>query len=1743
MNRFKEAVKGRGVALIALLMLMAGTVGFPGALKAASYVGTVNGTGYNTLEALISAVKSSNEATIIISMSKNWDAAENAGFNRLLEIPSGKSVILNMNGHIFNRNLAHKTSSRDGELIYLNSNSTLMINGGESSSSHNVWVHSSTDTSKYATTKKTVTGGTLSGGSSSNSSGGIYANSGCNITLNNVTIAGCRADYSWGSGYGGGIWAYGSNINLTLNNTTITGCFAYYGGGGIYYSSGNYLNLDMKDSHVDSNYAGDDGGGIKADGKYLYLTGDGNSTLSGNNAKAKGGGIYGGSNQTISGLTINGNKAGEGGGIYAYGTGLYLSNLKILENDASRGGGIFAYNNSQTIASCMIRENSGHGVYLGAGVKTSFKISGSTVIEENTDAGKGSNLYLSAADWSDNRITFELSKPAKVYISYKDGGHDEIMVTEEASGVKARDCTQFLFSDQAGYYFGFDPAPEKRKIMRYKGTRPAVPEAVKVPAADANDATKTGGSDTKAGIKDTISVGGMDFNLLRGFFRHVKGDSYEENSDAVFYYSDGLFFEDPATYNSHLATLSLSLANSSMYLNGPTEPVEGNSYYDKHIAARQFLADIGCSDRSIYLNDSYINKPLIDSIGVIMGNKALAKSDGTDTGKILLPVVIRSGGYESEWGSNMTLGDSQNKEHSGFAKAADKVFDELMAYITDQGLTDKYNNGNIKFWLVGFSRGGATANITAKRLVEKISSEGKSDEVFAYCCEAPKGGHDRAETLNDKTKYYCIHNLINTVDLVPYVGPEQMGIKRYGVDHYIPGTDRGPVQSSSVTVRRGNASNTAMTVTTYADNSPLETKSSAYDNKRTTMLTHLKAIDSAMVFDDYFNPMSMSFVPVKTFANGNYEGNLAEDYVKDLIRFLQEGTSPGDYDHFSQAVRNRDVYFSDYQQALRNIIGMLYSMDPAKKDGFTGKASTIADRMSYSFMIDVYFNLIGKWHTLDSNKRKSYVSSFWDLLKGTGALSFLNDKEKKTLEAGFPALVDMMMRLLDADNAYKPGDNTEISKWAKGMTQTMAYIATLVSYSGYILSCHYPEVDLAWARSYDSWYANETREYEISLTGLNMEAPGAYIMDGGTERALSSEGTNNVTGFKKLILDRKDIVGEAIYYDITDSKTGTTLKNKVYRGGVDLAVDKDVDRTYTVKTYAISYGIQSRAKTYTIKVTASSGDTYDLDSIPDPMDIENIEYGSDLTAFLPRTVRIVLTDGTVREAGVTWDDPVKQSGSSDPRDETEYGVDGTITLPDDVDNPRGVNLEVFLTMWVKGTYRAFGVEASIPSGEVLSDFFVTLSTDESGGIIYYTTDGSDPTDASIRYKGEAIPIRRADAVGGIVTLKAITYKAGLWESNISAFSYSFGWDVPIPLPANHTYNGRPQVGIPASPFYKVVKITGGGVKNARGDATGTRPGTYRVTLRLNSGYRWLEKINDDGSRETSTGDKVISFTIKDDGRGSGGGGYHDDDDDYSGSGDSYTNGILPTAGVSLLPGGRPAAVNGPVPTVSRRGKIGWEAIKDLLLEGTDKDVKVEMNGTTVVPADILESIRGKDITLSLEMGNGFTWIIKGTDIGPGALKDINLGVKKDRGGIPVDVYNAITGENYSIAISLESTGDFGFKAALSLDLERKNAGLYANLFYYNPSGGKAEFISAGLIGEDGTALLEFTHASDYLIVINKEVLDPGRGGKNEKSAQAESDKGEVTSVKARTIPIWFIVIMVVVLLAGAFGVYCIYRRR
>ena len=135
----------------------------------------------------------------------------------------------------------------------------------------------------------------------------------------------------------------------------------------------------------------------------------------------------------------------------------------------------------------------------------------------------------------------------------------------------------------------------------------------------------------------------------------------------------------------------------------------------------------------------------------------------------MIPVIVRGGGYESEWAGNFNVYGSQT-HHEGFRIASETVYSELKDYIRNSHITGKVN-----FWLTGYSRAGATANLVAAYIDDDISSslcrqyniEFNKRNVYAYTFEAPRNTKDQ-NTQYDK--YGNIYNIINPVDLVPLVG-------------------------------------------------------------------------------------------------------------------------------------------------------------------------------------------------------------------------------------------------------------------------------------------------------------------------------------------------------------------------------------------------------------------------------------------------------------------------------------------------------------------------------------------------------------------------------------------------------------------------------------------------------------------------------------------------------------------------------------------------------------------------------------------------------------------------------------------------------------------------------------------------------------------------------------------------------------------------------------------------------------
>lgn len=158
-----------------------------------------------------------------------------------------------------------------------------------------------------------------------------------------------------------------------------------------------------------------------------------------------------------------------------------------------------------------------------------------------------------------------------------------------------------------------------------------------------------------------------------------------------------------------------------------------------------------------------------------------------------------------------------------------------------------------------------------------------------------------------------------------------------------------------------------------------------------------------------------------------------------------------------------------------------------------------------------------------------------------------------------------------------------------------------------------------------------------------------------------------------------------------------------------------------------------------------------------------------------------------------------------------------------------------------------------------------------------------------------------------------------------------------------------------------------------------------------------------------------------------------------------------------------------------------EAVASITTAKAGDTYTVDMSEATVVPKDVLEAAKGKDVDIVLDM-NGYKWTINGSNIQADNLKDINLSVDTDSDAIPDDVISELAGNNPVKQISLAYSGDFGFKASLTYNIGSEYAGKYGNLYYYD-STGRMIFQNAGAIDADGNISLNFSHASEYAVVI------------------------------------------------------------
>ena len=176
-------------------------------------------------------------------------------------------------------------------------------------------------------------------------------------------------------------------------------------------------------------------------------------------------------------------------------------------------------------------------------------------------------------------------------------------------------------------------------------------------------------------------------------------------------------------------------------------------------------------------------------------------------------------------------------------------------------------------------------------------------------------------------------------------------------------------------------------------------------------------------------------------------------------------------------------------------------------------------------------------------------------------------------------------------------------------------------------------------------------------------------------------------------------------------------------------------------------------------------------------------------------------------------------------------------------------------------------------------------------------------------------------------------------------------------------------------------------------------------------------------------------------------------------------------------------------------KKGWDAVNDLIKASKEKDtISIIMNGARTLPASVLSGIKGKDISLNLDMENGFIWKINGTSITTETPADTDLSVTNTAEYIPAALYSLISTNQNDFGFHLGRSGAFDFPAVLSVKADASCAGLMANLFWYDVENGVLQCIQTVTVGgafERSIPYADFTlsKGQDYFIAFGTESLN------------------------------------------------------
>ena len=205
------------------------------------------------------------------------------------------------------------------------------------------------------------------------------------------------------------------------------------------------------------------------------------------------------------------------------------------------------------------------------------------------------------------------------------------------------------------------------------------------------------------------------------------------------------------------------------------------------------------------------------------------------------------------------------------------------------------------------------------------------------------------------------------------------------------------------------------------------------------------------------------------------------------------------------------------------------------------------------------------------------------------------------------------------------------------------------------------------------------------------------------------------------------------------------------------------------------------------------------------------------------------------------------------------------------------------------------------------------------------------------------------------------------------------------------------------------------------------------------------------------------------------------------------------------PAGTPAPTTTPAPSEddsssdsnisAQKPEVDWDAVNSNVQDKVNELVQntninsVNMNivctGEAQVPVNVLEAIKGSNVTLALHSGNGVAVSISGQDLkgtSGNALQKIDLTVNSASQNIPAAV---VAAKNADAAkqLSVKDSGVFPVPVNIHVNVGSENSGKFANLYRYNAEKKQLEYCGTFPVTRNGQSMFALKRGGDYVVTV------------------------------------------------------------